>query len=210
MLKRFFDLFFSFFGLLILSPLFVILAIAIKLESPGPVFYRGVRVGRHGKPFKIFKFRSMVVDADIKGAATTSDGDARVTSIGKIIRKFKLDEFSQLLNVFIGDMSIVGPRPQVQWAVDTFTDEEKQVLVLRPGITDWASIKFHNEGEIIAQSDIGDPDEAYMKLIHPEKMQLQLKYLREQSLLVDLKIIKGTLSTLFVSRIARRIHDTGR
>lgn len=202
MLKRTFDFIFSSFALIVLSPIFVILAIAIKLESSGPVFYRGVRVGRYGTPFKIFKFRSMVVDAEKRGAASTRDGDARITSIGKIIRKFKLDEFSQLINVFRGDMSIVGPRPQVQWAVDTFTKEQQKVLELRPGITDWASIKFHNEGELIERSGIADSDEAYMLLIHPEKMRLQLEYFNNNNLLIDLKIIWATMTKLISTRMA--------
>lgn len=202
MLKRAFDFFAALIGLILLSPLFAAVAIAIKLESPGPVFYRGERVGRYGKLFRIYKFRSMVVNADKIGGSTTSDSDSRVTKTGRFIRKYKLDEFSQLINVLVGDMSLVGPRPQVKWAVDTYTEEEKQVLTLRPGITDWASIKFHNEGEIIANSGISDPDEAYMKIIHPEKMRLQLQYLRERNFLVDIKILFQTVSTLFFSRIS--------
>jgi lipopolysaccharide/colanic/teichoic acid biosynthesis glycosyltransferase len=201
-LKRLFDIFVSATGLLFLSPLLLLLSIAIKLDSPGPVFYRGVRVGQHGKPFKIYKFRSMVTEAEMIGSASTSNTDSRITRTGKIIRKFKLDEFSQLMNVLIGDMSIVGPRPQVQWAVDTFTEEQRKVLVLRPGITDWASIRFHNEGDIISASGIADPDEAYMKLIHPEKMRLQLEYLQKRSFFIDIKIIWQTISTLFITRIA--------
>ena len=206
--KRSFDLIFSSIGLIGLSPIFLILAVAIKLESPGPVFYRGVRVGRYGKAFKIFKFRSMVVDAEKKGAATTSDKDARVTQVGRFIRKFKLDEFSQLINVFLGDMSIVGPRPQVQWAVDTFSREESKVLELRPGITDWASIRFHNEGEIITKSGIPDADEAYMLLIHPEKMRLQLEYFYNHNLLIDLKIIWTTITKLLATRVANQRGDS--
>jgi len=209
MTKRFFDFIAAFLGLVVLSPVFAVIAIAIKIDSPGPIFYRGVRVGRDGRSFKIFKFRSMITDAEKIGSTSTSNTDSRVTGMGKIIRKFKLDEFSQLINVLVGDMSIVGPRPQVQWAVDVFTEEEKKVLVLRPGITDWASIRFHNEGEIIAKSGIADPDEAYLKLIHPEKMKLQLKYLREQSFLIDLLIILKTLSTLFFSRIVKRTNNLG-
>jgi len=203
-MKRLFDVLVSAAGLMLLSPFLLLLSIAIKLDSPGPVFYRGIRVGRHGKPFKIYKFRSMVTEAETIGSASTSNEDSRITRTGKIIRILKFDEFSQLINVVIGDMSLVGPRPQVQWAVDTFTDEQRKVLVLRPGITDWASIRFHNEGEIIAQSGIDDPDEAYMKLIHPEKMLLQQKYLKEQSFFVDLSIILKTLSTLFINRIATK------
>lgn len=200
MLKRLFDLIFSSIGLILLSPILLALAVAIKLDSPGPVFYRGVRVGRYGKPFRIFKFRSMVPNADKIGADSTSGNDMRVTKIGHIIRKFKFDEFSQLINVFLGDMSIVGPRPEVQKFVDMYTEEEKAILTLRPGITDWSSIKFHNEGEIIEASGIKDADEAYALLIRPTKLKLQLKYVREHNLWVDIKIIVCTILTLFSTR----------
>lgn len=200
MAKRFFDLFFSGVGLLLLSPAFLLLAIAIKLNSSGPIFYRGVRVGRFGAPFKIYKFRSMVADAEKRGASSTSNTDMRVTSVGHFIRKFKFDEFSQLINVFLGDMSLVGPRPEVQKFVDMYTEEEKLILTMRPGITDWSSIKFHNEGDIIEASGIADADEAYAKLIRPEKLRLQLKYVREQNLFVDIKIIICTILTIFSTR----------
>ncbi len=199
-MKRFFDVVCSGMGLLILCPAFMMLAIAIKLNSHGPVFYRGTRVGRYGKPFKIYKFRSMVADAEKKGAASTSNTDMRVTSVGHFIRKFKFDEFSQLINVFIGDMSLVGPRPEVQKFVDMYNEEEKQILNVRPGITDWSSIKFHNEGDIIEASGIADADEAYVKLIRPEKLRLQMKYVRERSLWIDIKIIICTVLTIFITR----------
>lgn len=201
MMKRIFDIIFSLSGLLLLSPALIVLAAAIKLESRGPVFYRGVRVGRYGRPFRIFKFRSMVQDAEKVGAASTSATDMRVTRIGHIIRKFKFDEFSQLINVLLGDMSIVGPRPEVQKFVDLYTDEEKQILSVRPGITDWSSIKFHNEGEIIEASGIKDADEAYAKLIRPKKLKLQLKYVRERTIWIDIKIIVSTILTLFSTRM---------
>jgi len=201
MAKRLFDIFFALLGLIILSPFFLVIAAAVKLESRGPVFYRGVRVGRHGKPFMIFKFRSMVQDAEKMGADSTSAADMRITRSGKFIRKFKLDEFSQLINVLMGDMSIVGPRPEVQKFVDMYTGEEKAILTLRPGITDWASIKFHNEGEIIEASGIEDADEAYARLIRPEKLRLQLKYVREHNLWIDVKIICATLLTIVSTRL---------
>ena len=204
MVKRFVDVVLSAAGLLLLSPLFLLLALVIKLDSHGPVFYRGVRVGRHGRPFKIFKFRSMVADAERKGAASTSTTDLRVTRSGNFIRKFKFDEFSQLINVFLGDMSLVGPRPEVQKFVDRYTSEEKVILTVRPGITDWSSIKFHNEGEIIEASGISDADEAYEKLIRPEKLRLQLKYVKERNLWVDIKIIVSTMLTLFSTRLCGR------
>ncbi len=200
-MKRLFDIVVSLFGLVILFPVFIVIAAAIKIESRGAVFYRGVRIGRFGRPFRIFKFRSMVQDAEKTGASSTATTDMRVTKIGRLIRKFKLDEFSQLLNVLAGDMSLVGPRPQVPWAVDTYSAEERQVLNLRPGITDWASIEYHNEGEIIEKSGIADPDEAYMKLIHPGKMLLQLKYLRERTFWIDIKILYQTLARLFATRV---------
>lgn len=201
MLKRLFDIFFALVGLTVFSPFLLVIAIAIKLESEGPVFYRGLRVGRYGKPFRIFKFRSMVQDAEKLGADSTSANDARVTRCGRFIRQFKLDELSQLINVLIGDMSIVGPRPEVQKFVDMYTEEEKAILNLRPGITDWASIKFHNEGEIIEASGIEDADEAYARLIRPEKLRLQLKYVREHNLWIDIKIILATLFTIVSTRM---------
>jgi lipopolysaccharide/colanic/teichoic acid biosynthesis glycosyltransferase len=204
MAQRLFDIVLSTIGLLLLGPFFLLLALMIKLDSRGPVFYRGVRVGRHGRPFKIYKFRSMVADAERKGAASTSTTDLRVTRSGRFIRKFKFDEFSQLINVFLGDMSLVGPRPEVQKFVDRYTPEEKAILTVRPGITDWSSIKFHNEGEIIEASGIPDADEAYEKLIRPEKLRLQLKYVRERNLRVDIKIVVSTVLTLFSTRLGGR------
>ena len=204
MIKRVIDIFFSALGLVICSPIFLVLSIAIRFESCGPVFYRGVRVGLNGKPFRIYKFRSMVTDAEKMGASSTHQADPRITRCGKYIRKFKLDEISQLLNVFLGDMSFVGPRPEVQKFVDIYTEEEKQILSVRPGITDWSSIKFHNEGEIIEASGIPDADEAYEKLIRPEKLRLQLKYVRERNLWVDIKIIVSTMLTLFSTRLGGR------
>ncbi len=193
MLKRLFDIFFAGLGLIILSPFFLIIAVWIKLDSKGPVFYRGLRAGLHGKPFRIFKFRSMVVDAEHIGSSSTSKNDSRVTRVGEFIRKYKFDEFSQLINVFLGDMSLVGPRPEVQKFVDQYTEEEKIILTVRPGITDFASIKFHNEGEIIAASGIDDADEAYSRLIRPEKLRLQIKYVKEQNFMVDFKLIIQTI-----------------
>ncbi|MCG3117558.1 MAG: sugar transferase [Candidatus Manganitrophus sp. SA1] len=200
-MKRLFDFTIALSGLVLLSPLLIIVALVIKLESKGPVFYRGARVGRYGKPFKIYKFRSMVQDAERQGASSTAAGDMRVTRCGHFIRKFKLDEFSQLINVLVGDMSLVGPRPEVQKFVDMYTEEEKAILTVRPGITDWSSIKFHNEGEIIEASGIEDADEAYAKLIRPEKLRLQLKYVKERNLWVDIKIIITTVSTIVSTRM---------
>lgn len=200
MVKRLLDIVLSLIGIIALSPLFAVLAIVIKLESKGQVFYRGERVGRYGRNFRIFKFRSMIRNAEKIGAASTTATDMRVTRCGKFIRKYKLDELSQLFNVLIGDMSIVGPRPEVRKFVNMYTDAEKTILTIRPGITDWASIKFYNEGEIIEASGFNDPDEAYTKLIRPEKLCLQLKYVQEHNLWIDLKIIFATLLTIVSTR----------
>jgi lipopolysaccharide/colanic/teichoic acid biosynthesis glycosyltransferase len=200
MMKRLFDFTLALFGLIIIGPFLLLIVILIKLDSKGPVFYRGERIGRLGKPFKIFKFRSMVQNAEKFGAASTNAGDIRITRMGKLIRKFKLDEFSQLVNVVRGEMSLVGPRPEVKKFVDVYTEDEKIILTVRPGITDWSSIKFHNEPEIIAASGIEDADEAYVKLIRPEKLRLQMKYVRERTFWIDLMIIFATILTLISTR----------
>ncbi len=163
MAKRIFDIVSSAVGLLVLSPVLLLLAITIKTGSKGPVFYRGQRAGRYGKPFRILKFRSMVTDAEQLGGSSTSDDDPRITRVGRFMRKLKLDELPQLLNVLIGEMSLVGPRPQVLDYVSRYSDEEQLVLQVRPGITDWASIWNSDEGAILA--GFHDPDKAYDELI---------------------------------------------
>jgi lipopolysaccharide/colanic/teichoic acid biosynthesis glycosyltransferase len=193
-MKRLFDIVFSLLGLIILSPFILVLAILIKEEDGGSVFYRGVRVGRHGKPFRIFKFRTMVVNAENMGGTSTADDDPRITRVGRFLRRYKLDELPQLINVLKGEMSVVGPRPEVPFYVNMFTEEEKAILNVRPGITDWASIWNPDEGAILAGSP--DPEKAYMEKIRPEKIRLQLKYIRERSFWVDLKIIFQTLVTI--------------
>ena len=195
MLKRLFDIIFSIFGILVFSPLFLLLAFLIKKEESGPVFYRGVRVGRYGNLFKIFKFRTMVVDAEKLGGLSTPDDDPRITKTGRFIRKYKIDELPQIINVLKGEMSFVGPRPEVQYYVNMFTEEEKAILSICPGITDWASIWNPDEGAVLAGNP--DPEKAYMEKIRPEKIRLQLKYVREHSLLTDLEIIFKTLMRLF-------------
>ncbi|MBI4744817.1 MAG: sugar transferase [Actinobacteria bacterium] len=194
MLKRIFDIIFSLIGLMVLSPLLLVVSVLIKKEDSGPVFYRGVRVGRFGKPFKIFKFRTMVVNAEKLGGSSTADDDSRITKTGKFIRKYKIDELPQLINVLKGEMSFVGPRPEVQHYVDMFTEEEKAILSVCPGITDWASLWNSDEGAILAGSS--DPEKAYMEKIRPEKIRLQLKYVKERSFLVDLKILIETVRVL--------------
>jgi lipopolysaccharide/colanic/teichoic acid biosynthesis glycosyltransferase len=154
-----------------------------------------VRIGRFGKPFRIFKFRTMVVNAEKLGGPSTAGDDPRITEVGKFIRKYKFDELPQLMNVLKGEMSIVGPRPEVKMYVDMFTEEEKSILSVRPGITDWASIWNPDEGAILAGSP--DPEKTYMEKIRPEKIRLQLKYVEEKSLWVDFKIIVRTLETIF-------------
>lgn len=201
-MKRILDFTVSAIGLLVLSPIFVIAAILIKLNSSGPVFYRGVRAGRFGKTFRIFKFRSMVHNADKLGSASTPEDDFRVTRIGRILRRYKLDELPQLLNVIKGEMSLVGPRPQVLWAVERYKPEEKRVLSVRPGITDYASLKFRNEGEILKGST--DPDRDYFEKIHPEKMRLSLEYIQNQSVWLDCKIIAKTLAAVLLRRRGRK------
>ena len=192
MIKRLFDIAAATAGLASLSPVLLWSAWHIKSDDGGPVFYRGERVGLRGKPFRIFKFRTMVVDAEKLGASSTSDDDIRITRIGNFLRKYKLDELPQLINVLVGDMSLVGPRPQVKWAVDLYSEEEKVILNLRPGITDDASLLFSNEGEILKGSK--NPDQEYLKKIHPIKTNLAMKYVQNHSLLVDIKIILKTIA----------------
>jgi len=189
--KRLFDIVASSMGLILCSPFLLAIAIWIKLDSPGPVFYRGKRAGRGGKPFGIFKFRSMVTDADKIGGPSTSDDDPRVTRSGRFIRRFKLDELSQLINVLLGQMSLVGPRPEVVHKVEEFTEEERRTLQLRPGITDWASIWNSDEAGVLEGAP--DPDEAYEKILRPTKRRLQLYYCDTRNLAVDVKIIVYTL-----------------
>ncbi len=195
MLKRLFDIVFSFIGLVVLSPLFLLVSILIKLDSKGPVFYRGVRIGRFGKSFRIYKFRTLVANADKIGGPSTADDDPRITKIGRLIRKYKLDEFPQLINVLFGKMSLVGPRPQVPEDVALYTKEERAILNVLPGITDYASIKFSNEGKILRGST--DTDKVYVEKIRSEKLRLELVYARNHSLGIDFKILLKTLRTLF-------------
>ena len=193
-MKRSFDLILSLLGLIVLAPVFAAVAVAIKIESAGPVFYRGVRAGRYGKAFRIFKFRTMVEDADKIGGPSSSTDDPRITRVGDLLRRYKLDELPQLLNVVKGEMSLVGPRPEVLQEVVLYTEEEKRLLEVRPGITDWASIRFRNEGEILRGS--ADPHAAYREKIRPEKIRLGLEYVERRSFLTDCKIIVRTLKAI--------------
>lgn len=197
-MKRLFDIVASGLGLVVLSPLFLILAIWIKLDSKGPVFYRQMRVGYKNKDFRIFKFRSMRVGAD-KGSLVTIGGrDPRVTKSGYWIRKFKLDELPQLINVFIGDMSLVGPRPEVRHYVDYWTPEQMHVLDVRPGITDPASIKFRNENELMEKAE--DPEKYYIEVIMQEKIKLYLEYVEKHSFWYDMGLILKTFLVIVSER----------
>ena len=171
-MKRLLDITASGLGLIFLSPLFLIVALWIKSDSPGPVFYRQSRVGRYGKDFRLFKFRSMRVGSDKKGLITVGGHDPRVTRSGYYIRKYKLDELPQLINVFIGDMSLVGPRPEVRKYVDLYTPEQLHVLDVRPGITDLASIRYRNENELLAKAS--DPEQYYREVVMQDKLRINL------------------------------------
>lgn len=194
MIKRLFDFISSFIGLVLLSPLLIFISIWIRRDSKGPVFYRGLRVGKNGQPLRIFKFRTMVENADKIGGPSSPEDDPRITRTGKFLRKYKLDELPQLMNVLKGEMSLVGPRPEVPSEVETYSEEEKKILSIRPGITDLASLKFHNEGEILKGSS--DPHQTYREKIRPEKLRLALHYVHNHSFLTDLKIILKTLKTI--------------
>ena len=198
MIKRAFDFLLALLGLVLLSPVIFVIAFLIKLHDRGPVFYRGERVGRGGTIFRIYKFRSMVVNAEKTGVSSTTKEDPRVTPIGRFLRKTKLDELPQLLNVFSGQMSIVGPRPEVKKFTDLYDDKEKVLLELQPGITDYASLWDINEAEVLAGSS--DPDKDYMEKIRPEKIRLQLKYWRERSLWTDIKIVLLTIRKMLTGR----------
>lgn len=191
---RFFDIIFSIIGLVILSPLFIVLYLLIRIESRGGGFYSQERIGKNGKPFKLYKFRSMRIGSDKKGLITIGEKDNRITKTGFILRKYKLDELPQLWNVFIGDMSLVGPRPEVKKYTDLYTEEQKQVLQVRPGITDWASIKYVDENKILGESK--DPDEAYVNLIMPNKIKLNMVYIQHQTLGEYFKIIFTTFKEI--------------
>lgn len=197
-MKRIFDVIASGLGLIVLSPIFLILAIWIKLDSKGTVFYRQVRVGRYNRDFRIFKFRSMRVGAD-KGSLVTIGGrDPRVTKSGYWIRKFKLDELPQLINVFIGDMSLVGPRPEVRHYVDYWTPVQMHVLDVRPGITDPASIKFRNENELMEKAE--DPEKYYIEVIMQEKIKLYLEYVEKHNFFYDIGLIFKTFWVIVSER----------
>jgi lipopolysaccharide/colanic/teichoic acid biosynthesis glycosyltransferase len=193
--KRIFDVAVSLVMLILLSPVLLVTAAAVKLDSHGPVFYRQVRVGRYGQDFRIFKFRTMVQDADKKGLAITVGEDPRITRVGRAIRKCRLDEFAQLLNVLNGTMSFVGPRPEVPKYVDAYTDAYLATLLVRPGVTAPSSIHFRNEDEILAAST-DDPEKTYIEQILPTKMKLNLDYLDSISVWNDIKVMFQTVKAV--------------
>ena len=193
MLKRIFDTILSLFGLIILLPFMLIIAIFIKLDSKGPIFFKQVRVTKNGREFKIFKYRTMRVGSD-KFSQITVGKDSRITKVGDFLRKYKLDEIPQLINVLIGDMSLVGPRPEVPKYVALYTEEQREILKVRAGITDYASIEFSNENDILANE--ADPEKAYIEKIMPRKIELNKKYLSEISVMTDIKIILLTIKKI--------------
>lgn len=196
MIKRLFDIIFSLFGLILFLPLFLVIGVLIKKKSPGPAFYRGERIGKNGKPFRIFKFRTMVPDAERLGGPSTAADDPRLLKIGHFLKKYHLDELPQLINVLKGEMSLVGPRPEVKMYVDMMTDEERNIILsVRPGMTDLASLWNFQEQEILKGSL--DPEKTYQEKIRPEKIRLQIEYVKNRSFLLDLKIIIKTIWKIF-------------
>jgi len=193
-LKRVFDFIAALCAILVLWPLLLIISIVIRTNSRGPIFYRGVRTGLHGKPFRIYKFRTMVIDAEKIGGPSTALNDPRLTRIGKFLRKYKLDELPQLINILIGDMSFVGPRPQVEYYTRSYSDEGKIIFSVRPGLTDYASIHFIDLDVILGDENV---DEKYSREIEPLKNRLRMKYARRNNLFIDMKIIFMTLTQMF-------------
>ncbi len=190
-IKRIFDIVCSGLGLIILSPFLLFVAIRIKMGSDGPVFFKQIRVGEKGREFKILKFRTMVVDAEKLGRQITVGNDSRITKIGAFLRKYKIDELPQLINVFKGDMSLVGPRPEVPRYVNMYTEEQRKVLDVKPGITDLASIRYRDENELLGQAE--NPDEFYINTIMPDKLALNLEYINKSNIFLDIYIILKTI-----------------
>jgi len=192
--KRIFDGLFSSIGLIFISPIFILLSILIALDSQGGIFYKQVRIGKNMRPFKLLKFRTMYANSDRKGLLTVGNKDSRITRIGYYLRKYKLDELPQLINVLIGDMSFVGPRPEVEKYVKLYNNEQQKVLSVKPGITDWASIRYVNESELLAQSC--EPEKTYINEIMPAKLAINLEYVKQNNLLIDIKIILHTFKAI--------------
>jgi lipopolysaccharide/colanic/teichoic acid biosynthesis glycosyltransferase len=192
--KRLFDISVAFVVLVLLTPIFFTIAVIIRHDSKGPVFYRGIRSGLYGKPFRIFKFRTMVVNAENIGGPSTALNDPRLTGVGSFLRKYKLDELPQLINVLKGDMSFVGPRPQVEEYTKLYNEVEKIILTVTPGLTDYASIKFINLDQMLGDENV---DEKYLREIEPEKNELRIKYAREHNFWIDCKLILMTIFHIF-------------
>ncbi len=195
MTKRLFDILFAFFALLILLPFFVAIAVKIKFNSAGPIFYLQKRVGKNNNDFSIFKFRTMKVNSDKAGLLTVGMNDSRITKVGVVLRKYKLDELPQLLNVLLGNMSLVGPRPEVRKYVDMYNAEQLKVLTVKPGITDYASILYSHENELLAKA--ADPEKEYIENIMPHKLQLNVEYIRTHTFMGDIKILLNTVAKIF-------------
>ena len=191
MTKRLFDVVFSIFGLIVLSPVFIFISVFILSDSKSGIFYRQRRVGKNNKDFSLIKFRTMVSGADRKGLLTIGDQDSRITKTGKWLRRYKLDELPQLFNILKGEMSLVGPRPEVRKYVDLYTSDQMKVLSVLPGLTDYASLEYIHENEILMT--YSDPEKAYIEKIMPEKLRLNMSYIKEQRMVTDLKIILKTL-----------------
>ncbi|WP_294155480.1 sugar transferase [uncultured Clostridium sp.] len=190
-IKRIFDMICSGLGLIVLSPFLIFVAIRIKMGSDGPVFFKQIRVGKNGKEFKILKFRTMVVNAEKLGRQITVGNDNRITKIGAFLRKYKIDELPQLINVFKGDMSLVGPRPEVPRYVNMYTEEQRKVLDVKPGITDLASIRYRDENELLGKAE--NPDEFYINTIMPDKLALNMEYINKSNVFLDIYIILQTI-----------------
>ena len=202
MIKRIFDILFSLQGLIFLLPVFIIIALIIVFDSKGGVFYFQNRVGKNNRDFKLIKFRTMFSNSEKKGLITVGDKDSRITKTGIWLRKYKIDELPQLFNILIGDMSFVGPRPEVRKYVDLYNERQKRVLTVKPGLTDYASLEYINESEILG--GFSDPEKAYIEKIMPAKSELNLKYIREQGLITDIKILYKTLTNIFNSSTLSR------
>lgn len=193
-MKRIADILFSLFGLLVLLPVFVVIAIVIAIDTKGGIFFFQIRVGKNNKDFKLFKFRTMRVDAESKGQLTIGGRDNRITKAGYFLRRYKLDELPQLLNVLLGDMSLVGPRPEVRKYVDMYTTEQLQVLSVKPGITDYASIKYADESELLAKAE--NPEQFYIQTIMPDKLAINLEYIKNRSFGADIAILFKTIGKI--------------
>ena len=193
-MKRFFDFVFSFFAIVLLLPFYLVIALLIVLDSKGGVFYKQTRVGKGNNDFGLFKFRTMRKDAHKQGLLTVGGRDARITKVGYFLRKYKLDELPQFINIFFGDMSFVGPRPEVRKYVDMYNTQQLHVLDVKPGLTDYASIEYMDENDLLAQSD--DPEKTYIEEIMPAKLEHNMRYIQDQGMITDLKIIFRTLSKI--------------